>query len=215
MFKIFLVNDYCGESPNISMANCTSIFTLQPENDNSTSVYLTVCDKWTKKLQLPLIIASSTIVVFLLLSCVSIYALHKILNPIGMLLFSRKCCLGNIWPEDQKPLLAPVLHFILEPSKETLEESNEKLKNKTGKDLIDNSIKHGYGQVIESILSPDVGHAVSGPLLRKALLEGDIKVMKTILGAAKGSEGTLEVEQTNLDAVMNALPKVRGMKFHN
>jgi len=76
--------------------------------------------------------------------------------------------------------------------------------------LIDISIKHGYGQVIESILSPDVGHAVSGPLLRKALLEGDIKVMKIILGAAKGSEGTLEVDPTKLDAVMNALPKERG-----
>ena len=215
MFKIFLVNNYCGRSPNISLDNCTGIFSLQPENDNATSVYLTVCDKWTKDLNLPLIMATSTILAFLLLSCISIYALHRILNPIGMLLFSRKCCFGTIWPEDQKPLLAPVLHFILEPSKETLEESNEKLRNRTGEDLIDVSIKHGYGQVIESILSPDVGHAVSGPLLRKALLEGDIKVMKTILGAAKGSEGTLEVDQTKLDTVMNALPKERGMSLHN
>ena len=214
MFKIFLVNNYCGQSPNISMDNCTEgIF--QPENDKATSVYLTVCHKWAKEWDLPLIIASSTIVVFLLLSCISIYALHRILNPIGMLLFSRKCCFGTIWPEDQKPLLAPVLHYILEPSKETLEESNEKLKNKIGLDLIDVSIKHGYGQVVESILSPDVGHAVSVPLLRKALLEGDIKVIKIILGAAKGSEGMLEVDQTNLDTVMNALPKERGMSLHN
>ena len=145
----------------------------------------------------------------------SIYALHRILNPIGMLLFSRKCCFGTIWPEDQKPLLAPVLHYILDPSKETLEESNEKIKNKIGLDLIDVSIKHGYGQVVESILSPAVGHAVSVPLLRKALLEGDVKVIKIILGAAKGSEGMLEVDQTNLDTVMNALPKERGMSLHN
>ena len=179
--------------------------------------YITICDKWTKDNHFPLIIASSTIVVFLLLSCISIYALHRVLNPIGMLLFSRKFRLGNIWPEDrdQKPLLGPVLHFVLEPSKDTLEESNEKLRNKTGEDLIDVSIKHGYGQVIESILSPDVGHAVSGGLLRKALLEGDIKVIKIILGAAKGSEGTLEVDQTKLDAVINELPKVRGMSLHN
>ena len=235
MLKIFLVNENCGES-NVSIKNCTGIF--EPENDlsldkflngaknksdtqtgntyskdNATRVYyITVCDKWTKELNFPLIIASSTIVVFLLLSCISIYALHRILNPIGMLLFSRKCCCGNIWPEDrdQKPLLGPVLHFVLEPSKDTLEESNEKLRNKTGEDLIDVSIKYGYGQVIESILSSDVGHAVSGALLRKALLEGDIKVMKIILEAAKGSEGTLEVDQTKLDAVMNALPKARG-----
>ena len=218
MFKIFLVNNYCGQSPNISMDNltiCTGIFSLQSENDNATSIYLTVCNKWTKDWHLPLIIASSTIVVFLLFSCISIYVLHRVLNPIGMLLFSRKCCFGNIWPEDQKPLLAPVLHYILEPSKETLEESNEKLKNKIGLDLIDVSIKHGYGQVVESILSPDVGHAVSVPLLRKALLEGDIKVIKIILGAAKGSEGMLDVDQTNLDTVMNALPKERGMSLHN
>ena len=214
MFKIFLVNNYCGQSPNISMDNCTEgIF--QPENDNATSVYLTVCHKWAKEWHLPLIIASSTIVVFLLLSCISIYALHRILNPIGMLLFSRKCCFGTIWPEDQKPLLAPVLHYILEPSKETLEESNEKLKNKIGLDLIDVSIKHGYGQVVESILSPAVGQAVSIPLLRKALLEGDIKVIKILLRAAKGSEGTLEVDQTKLDAVINEVPKVRGMSLHN
>ena len=217
MFKIFLVNNYCGQSPNISMDNCTGIFSLQSENDNATSVYLTVCDKRTKDLHLPLIIASSTIVVFLLFSCISIYVLHRVLNPIGMLLFSRKCRLGNIWPEDrdQKPLLGPVLHFVLEPSKDTLEESNEKLRNKTGEDLIDVSIKHGYGQVIESILSPDVGYAVSVALLRKALLEGDIKVMKIILGAAKGSEGILELDQMRLDAVMNALPKERGMSLHN
>ena len=215
MFKIFLVNNYCGQSPNISMDNCTGIFSLQSENDNATSVYLTVCDKWTKDWHLPLIIASSTIVVFLLFSCISIYVLHRVLNPIGMLLFSRKCCFGNIWPEDQKPLLAPVLHFILDPSKETLEESNEKIWNKTGEDLIDVSIKHGYGQVVESILSPDVGHAVSVPLLRKALLEGDIKGIKIILGAAKGSEGILELDQMRLDAVMNALPKERGMSLHN
>ena len=81
--------------------------------------------------------------------------------------------------------------------------------------MIDVSIKHGYGQVVESILSPAVGHAVSVPLLRKALLEGDIKVIKIILGAAKGSEGMLEVDQTNLDTVMNALPKERGMSLHN
>ena len=215
MFKIFLDNNYCGRSPNISMDNCTGIFSLQSENDNATSVYLTVCDKRTKDLHLPLIIASSTIVVLLLFSCISIYVLHRILNPIGMLLFSRKCCFGTIWPNDQKPLLAPVLHYILEPSKETLEESNEKLKNKIGQDLIDISIKHGYGQVVESILSPDVGHAVSVPLLRKALLEGDIKVIKIILGAAKGSEGILEVDQMKLDTVMNALPKERGMSLHN
>ena len=197
------------------MDNCTGIFSLQSESDNQTIVHLTVCDKSTKDLHLPLIIASSTIVVFLLLSCISIYALHRILNPIGMLLFSRKCCFGTIWPEDQKPLLAPVLHYILEPTKETLEESNEKLKNKIGLDLIDVSIKHGYGQVVESILSPDVGHAVSVPLLRKALLEGDIKVIKILLRAAKRSEGTLEVDQTKLDTVMNDLPKVRGMSLNN
>ena len=194
--------------------------TQNTQNENSNSkddFHITVCDKWTKELHFPLIIASSTIVVFLLLSCISIYALHRVLNPIGMLLFSRKFRLGNIWPEDrdQKLLLGPVLHFVLEPSKDTLEESNEKLRNKTGEDLIDVSIKHGYGQVIESILSPDVGHAVSGGLLRKALLEGDIKVIKIILGAAKGSEGTLEVDQTKLDAVINELPKVRGMSLHN
>jgi hypothetical protein len=215
MFKIFLDNNYCGRSPNISVDNCTGIFSLQSENDNITSVYLTVCDKRTKDLHLPLIIASSTIVVFLLFSCISIYVLHSILNPIRMLLFSRKCCFGTIWPKEKKPLLAPVLHYILEPSKETLEESNEKLKNKIGLDLIDVSIKHGYSQVVESILSPDVGHAVSVPLLRKALLEGDIKVIKILLRAAKGSEGTLEVDHTKLDTVINALPKERGMSLHN
>ena len=215
MFKIFLVSNYCGPSPNISMDNCTGIFSLQHESDNPTIVHLTVCDKWTKDSHLPLIIASSTIVVFLLLSCISIYALHRILNPIGMLLFSRKCCFGIIWPEDQKPLLAPVLHFVLEPSKETLEESNEKLKEKTGEDLVDISIKHGYGQVVKSILSFNMGHAVSGPLLRKALLEGDINVMKIILGAAKGSELTLEVDPTKLDAVIDALTKKRSMSLPN
>ena len=189
------------------MDNCTGLFSLQSENDKET-VQLTICDKSTKEWQILLVIAASMIVFFLGMSILSIYTLHRILSPIGMLLMSRKCRLGTIWPEDQKPLLAPVLHFVLKPSKDTFEESNEKLGNK---DLIDVSIKHGYRQVIKSILSPDVGHPLSSLLLRRALLEGDVKVIKIILAAAKGSEGTSQVDQTKLDALMNALPKERGM----
>ena len=192
------------------MDNCTGLFSLQTENDKET-VQLTICDKSTKKWQLLLVIAASTIIFFLAMSCLAIYTLHKVLSPIGMLQMSRKCCFGTIWPEEQKHLLAPILHFILDPSKDTLEESNEKLRKKLGKDLIDVSIKHGYSQVIKSILSPSVGHPLSSPLLRKALLEGDVKVIKIILASAKRSEGTFQVDQKKLDAVMKALPKERGM----
>merc|ERR1711971_259613 len=54
------------------------------------------------------------------------------------------------------------------------------------------------------------GHPLSSLLLRTALLEGDVKVIKIILAAAKGSEGTSQVDQTKLDALINALPKERG-----
>ena len=195
------------------MDNCTGLFSLQTENDKET-VQLTICDKSTKDWQLLLVIAASMIVFFLGMSILSIYTLHRILNPIGMMQMSRKCfpalCFDTIWPEDQKPLLAPILHFVLAPSKDTLEESNEKLSKKLGEDLVDFSIKHGYRQVIKSTLSPSVGHPLSSPLLRKALLEGDVKVIKIILASAKRSEGTIQVDQTKLDAFMNALSRARG-----
>ena len=196
------------------MENCTGLFSIQTEDDKET-VQLTICGKSTKEWQLLLVIAASMIVFFLSMSILSIYTLHRILNPIGMMQMSRKCfpalCFDTIWPEAQKPLLAPILHFVLDPSKDTLEESNEKLRKKLGKDLIDVSIKHGYPQVIKSILSPSVGHPLSSPLLRKALLKGDVKVIKIMLASAKRSEGTLQVDQKKLDAFMNTLSKERGM----
>ena len=106
------------------------------------------------------------LLLFTLSSVVISKILHKIVDPSFALSFSIKCfpirLFGYIWPEEQKNLLGPVLHFILNPSKENLQESNTKLMSKTGRDLLSWSIKNEYVEIIRTILD------IAGKVIKKA-----------------------------------------------
>ena len=106
------------------------------------------------------------LLLFTLSSVVISKILHKIVDPNFALSFSIKCfpirLFGYIWPEEQKNLLGPVLHFILNPSKENLQESNTKLMSKTGRDLLSWSIKNEYVEIIRTILD------IAGKVIKKA-----------------------------------------------
>ena len=181
-------------------------------------VYLTVCDENTRMWQAPLLITSAIMVFFLVLSCGATYILHRILDPIKTMNMSR-CCFpasrfDSIWPQeqDQKPLHGPILHFVINPCQKTFEESNQKLKAKTGFDMIHWSIKHGYSELIQTILRLDIEEGVNLALVKKALMEGDCKVIKMILDAAKRhNDNDNDIDKEGLLAVMKQLPYKRGM----
>ena len=182
------------------------------------NVYLTICDENTRMWQAPLLITSTIMIFLLVVSCGATYILHIILDPIKTMNMSRFCfpaCLfDSIWPQeqDQKPLHGPILHFVLKPSQKTFEESNQKLKAKTGYDMIHLSIKHGYSELIEKILKADIGEGVNLALVKKALMDGgDCKVIKMILDAAKKNEDPVDIDKELLHAVMKQLPYTRGM----
>ena len=181
------------------------------------NVYLTVCDENTRMWQAPLLITSTIMLFFLVLSCGATYILHRILDPIKTMNMSRCCFLAlpleSIWPQeqDQKPLHGPILHFVLNPSQVTFAESNQKLNAKTGYGMIHWSIKHGYSELIEKILKPEIEEGVNLALVKKVLKEGDCKVIKMILDAAKRHKSTTDIDREGLHAVIKKLPCIRGM----
>ena len=181
-------------------------------------VYLTVCDENTRIWQAPLLITSTIMIFFHVVSCGATYILHRILDPIKTMNMSRYCfpalLWDSIWPQeqDQKPLHGPILHFVLNPCQKTFEESNQKLIAKTGFDMVHWSIKHGYSEVIKKILKADIGEGVNLALVKKALMEGgDCKVIKMILDAAKRKNDPVDIDKASLHAVMKHLPYMRGM----
>ena len=152
---------------------------------------------------------------FLILGCLPIYILQYVLDPIGMLQVSRYCfpaCLfDKIWPEDQKALLPQILHFLHHPSKQTLEESNQKLISKTDQDMMHWSIKHGYVRIIEKMVEPSISKHISTSDMKKAINEGEVKVIKALATNAIKQPGTDELAQENLHGIIKLLPKMRGM----
>ena len=78
------------------------------------------------------------------------------------------------------------------------------------------SIKHGYSELIQTILRLDIEEGVNLALVKKALMEGDCKVIKMILDAAKrhndnDSDNDKDIDKKGLLAVMKQLPYKRGM----
>ena len=187
--------------------------------NNNETVFVTVCNEMTKQWQLPLLIGTSVMIFLLILGCLPIYILQYILDPVGMLQASRYCfpaCLfDKIWPEDQKALLPQILHFLHNPSKQTLQESNEKLISKTNQDMMHWSIKHGYVQIIEKMLEPSINEQISASVMKKAINEGEAKVIKTLATNAIKQPGTAELAQENLNLLIELLPKTRGMYTPN
>ena len=149
----------------IDIKQCRSgLLIIKSQETNDT--YLTFCDDISYKYQLPLIFMMAILLLlFALSSVVIVKILHKIVDPSFALSFSIKCfpirLFGYIWPEDQINLLGPVLHFILNPSQETLQESNTKLMSKTGRDLLSWSIKNEYVEIIRTILD------IAGKVIKK------------------------------------------------
>ena len=73
------------------------------------------------------------------------------------------------------------------------------------------SIKHGYVQIIEKMLEPSINEQISTSVMKKAINEGETKVIKTLAINAIKQQGTPELAQENLHALTKLLPKKRGI----
>ena len=92
----------------------------------------------------------------------------------------------------------------------SIEESNKKIEDKTGQDLLYWSISNGYPQIIKQIFKLKTATPQN---IKDAILEGDIKVMKITLTAGKKQE-----KLANLDKVIEMLPTKRDnpqQEVHN
>ena len=144
------------------------------------------------------------------ISCGAVYILHRMLDPVKMLKLSRLCfparCFDSIWPDDQKPILGPILHFLSNPSKQTLDETNTRLVEKTGHDLAYWSIRHGYHETLQQItLETDIDL----PMIETAIMEGEAKAIALVLSKA----GKLKTGTVNIHTVLKTLSEKRGMTF--
>ena len=72
------------------------------------------------------------------------------------------------------------------------------------------SIKHGYVQIIEKMLEPSINEQISASVMKKAINEGEAKVIKTLATNAIKQPGSAEFAQENLKALTKLLPKRRG-----
>ena len=188
------------------------------EDHDNSDIYVTVCDETTTAWQLPLIFATLAMVLILGFNCGGIYILHKILDPVKMLKMSRSCFparfFESIWPEDQKPLKGPVLHFLLNPCAQTFDESNKRLIEKSGNDLMHWAIKNGYLHIIKTILGPGIEIDVTIDLIKKSImLEADIKVIKMISKKAQKQKCHVPCDKDKVAKLMKMLPKKRGLLF--
>ena len=130
------------------------------------------------------------------------------LDPVKMLRLSRSCfparCFDSIWPDDQKPILGPILHFLLNPCKQTLDETNSRLVEKTGNDLAYWSIRHGYLETMQEVI---LGTDIDLPMIETAIREGEARIIALVLSNA----GQLQSVTSNIPAVLKTLSEKRGM----
>ena len=161
-------------------------------------------------MQLPILFTAVLMILILGISCGAVYILHRMLDPVKMLRLSRVCfparCFDSIWPDDQKPILGPILHFLLKPCKQTLDETNTRLVEKTGQDLAYLSIRHGYLETLQQII---LGIDINLPMVETAIREGEANVIALVLSNA----GQLQTVTANIPAVLKTLSEKRGMIF--
>ena len=162
-------------------------------------------------MQLPILFTTFLMSLILGISCGAVYILHRMLDPVKMLRLSRVCfparCFDSIWPDDQTPILGPILHFLLNPCKQTLDETNTRLVEKTGQDLAYLSIRHSYLETLQQIIL--LGIDINLPMVETAIREGEANVIALVLSNA----GQLQTVTANIPTVLKTLSEKRGMIF--
>ena len=194
---------------NVDSENCVGLLAVEQNNSFiDQSIYVTVCDERTAKIQLPILFTTFLMSLILGISCGFVYILHRMLDPVKLLRLSRVCfparCFDSIWPDDQKPILGPILHFLSNPCKQTLDETNTRLVEKTGQDLAYWSIRHGYLETLQQII---LGIDIDLPMVKTAIMEGEARIMALVLSNA----GHLQTVTANIPAMLETLSEKRGM----
>ena len=183
-------------------------------NITSKEYYVTVCDSETTMAQSPIVYATLAMIAIFALSSGLIYVLHRMLDPIKLMQMSRCCfparCFDSIWPEDQKPLLGPILHFILNPCKQTFDETNKRLVEKSGHDLIYWSIKNNYLDVIRTIVEPNISMEITSQIIKATIFQGEATAMKIILSKAGDQQNIDGIETANIPIVLKMLSDERS-----
>jgi hypothetical protein len=183
--------------------------------EDDEKVYVTVCNDLTVDWQLPILFVSLGMVLILGLSSGAVYLLHRTLHPIQLMEMSRSCfpalCFDSIWPEDQKRLKGPVLHFLINPCKQTFDETNARLVETSSHNLIYWAVKHGYLEILKKIFTSEITVELSLPILTSALMEGEARAIKFILTKAAKEDTSSYLPRANISLTLEILTEKRGM----
>ena len=184
--------------------------------EKSPLTYVTICNKFYEQNQIPLVIATVLLVfMFGVASILIKKVLKRILDPIDLLQFSRTCVptrfLDIIWPDEERKIAGPILHFLIQPNKETLEESNMELRGQTGDDLIDIALENDYTEVLKQVFSEKVDEPVTKAMVEKAILFSSPKTIKFIGKKAQLRQNLLH--ELNLDELEKTLQGMRGRTY--
>ena len=100
-------------------------------------------------------------------------------------------------------LLKGLRHFLLNPCKQTLDETNTRLVEKTGQDLAYWSIRHGYLETLQKVI---LGIDINLPMVETAIREGEARVIALVLSNAR----QLQTATANIPDVLKTLSDKRG-----
>ena len=190
----------CKWPEKLTPSNCTKSFEdtevepicigfdLLATITNQTENYVTFCGDsipWW----IPL---ACTSLVLSLLHTISIFLIHivlcKMLDAIKILKLSRSNILARnfdpVWDESKSEILEPILNFLENPTRETLQQVNVTVKPKTGQDFIGLAIWNDHRKIMKIILD-ELEEPISHAMVKKVLKCGSPELIKMFLSKEK------------------------------
>ena len=199
-FSLDFSMERCKWPEKLTPSNCTKSFTdtevepictgfdLLATITNQTENYVTFCGD-----SIPWWIPLACTCVFLsLLHTISIFLIHivlcKMLDAIKILKLSRSNILARnfdpVWDESKSEILEPILNFLENPTRETLQQVNVTVKPKTGQDFIGLAIWNDHREIMKIILD-ELEEPISHAMVKKVLKCGSPELVKMFLSKEK------------------------------
>ena len=110
------------------------------------------------------------------------------LDAIKILKLSRSNILARnfdpVWDESKSEILEPILNFLENPTRETLQQVNVTIKPKTGQDFVGLAIWNDHREIMKIILD-ELEEPISHAMVKKVLKCGSPELIKMFLSKEK------------------------------
>ena len=138
---------------------------------------------------MPLVITSGILAIMQVLSIIVIdKVLIKMMDSINIFKMSKSCfpafLFKPILTRDEENHMEDISQFLNYPTKENFKETNKRIKEKTGEELLDLILRNDYHEVME-ILLDDNYLPINSDLIEKVFKTGTPKMLKIVLAKKK------------------------------